>query len=218
MRFPMIAEVHAYWEALRNGRSVPMRSEVDPRGIERALENAFILERVAPGVARFRLAGTHLNELMGMDVRGMPLSAFFTPGVRDALGKVLDAMFGQPEIVDLTLSGERGIGKPLMEARLLMLPLKSDLGVVNRALGCLASIGPIGRAPRRFDITLIKTTSIWSETKPVRSETRYPSAPIAVPQEPQVGFSEAPAGFTQAPGTRPVVKGRPALRLVKSDD
>ena len=55
MRFPCISEVQAYWEALRDGRQVPCRSEVDPRGIERALEYTFVLERIAPGVARFVL-------------------------------------------------------------------------------------------------------------------------------------------------------------------
>ena len=48
MSVPAIAEVRAYWEALRNGRQAPLRSEIDPRGIERALEHAFITERVAP--------------------------------------------------------------------------------------------------------------------------------------------------------------------------
>ena len=71
-----IAEVEAYWEALRGSRLMPTRAEIDPRGIEQALEYAFIVERIAPGIARLRIAGSHLNELMGMEVRGMPLTAF----------------------------------------------------------------------------------------------------------------------------------------------
>ncbi|MEZ5686504.1 MAG: PAS domain-containing protein [Paracoccaceae bacterium] len=51
------AELRAYWEGLRQGRqAVPSRAEVDPRGIDRALEYSFILERVAPGMGRFRLS------------------------------------------------------------------------------------------------------------------------------------------------------------------
>ena len=57
--------VEAYWTALRGARLVPSRSEVDPRGIEAALDRAFVAERIAPGVARLRLAGAHLADLNG---------------------------------------------------------------------------------------------------------------------------------------------------------
>ena len=50
MSFPAIAQMDAYWEALRRGQLIPKRSDVDPRGIEAALEHAFILERIAAGV------------------------------------------------------------------------------------------------------------------------------------------------------------------------
>jgi hypothetical protein len=49
--YTAIAQVEAYWNALRGDKLLPKRSEIDPRGIERALENAFILERIAPGCA-----------------------------------------------------------------------------------------------------------------------------------------------------------------------
>ena len=78
-RFAMLAEVRGYWEGLRKGSDLPRRDEIDPRGIVGALENTFLLERVAPGVARFRLAGMQLHDLMGMDVRGMPLTALIGP-------------------------------------------------------------------------------------------------------------------------------------------
>ena len=58
----VMAQMRAYWEGLRADRLVPQRAEVDPRGIERALEYAFILDRIAPGIGRFRLAGMHLTD------------------------------------------------------------------------------------------------------------------------------------------------------------
>ncbi len=64
-RFRALSQVEAYWEGLRQGRDVPMRSDIDPRGIEDALEYAFILERIAPGLARLRVAGSHLSDVMG---------------------------------------------------------------------------------------------------------------------------------------------------------
>ena len=212
MRFPVITEVHAYWEALRNGRPLPMRSEVDPRGIERALENAFVLERIAPGMARFRLAGMHLNDLMGMEVRGMPLTAFFTPKAREDMTRVLEAVFSGPEIVELTLTAELGIGKPAIEGKLLILPLRSDLGDVTRALGCFATIGAVGRSPRRFEIVSVKTTRIRGVDAPAAA----PAAAKSQRTAERGGFHEASAVFVAAPG--PEKGKRPALRLVKTDE
>jgi len=47
-KFAAIAQVEAYWMALRNGRLMPSRSEIDPRGIANHLSNAFVLEQIAP--------------------------------------------------------------------------------------------------------------------------------------------------------------------------
>lgn len=199
MRFPVINEVEAYWDGLRNGRALPMRSEIDPRGLERALENAFILERVAPGIVRFRLAGCHLNTLMGMDVRGMPLSAFFTGPARDELSREIEALFDRPQTLRLSLSGERGIGKPALEGAMLLLPLHNELGVVTRALGVLVSEGNIGRAPRRFRIAASKATALSD----VQTTPRHPAA--------QPGFCEA-----EAPAFKPSGQEKPTLTLIKS--
>ncbi len=201
MRFPAISEVRAYWEALRNGRKVPLRSEIDPRGIERSLEYAFVLERIAPQVARFRLAGMHLSDLMGMEVRGMPVTTFFTPAARDRVAEILEGVFRAPEIAELTLTAETGLGKPPMQARLIILPLQSDLGDISRALGCLVAEGAVGRAPRRFELTEVRLTQVEAgkasfvpQTMPVR------------------GFAEAQHAFAEQP------KGdRSHLRLVKTD-
>ena len=210
MRFPVLAEVRAYWEALRNDRPVPKRSEIDPRGIERALENTFLLERIAPGMARFRLAGMHLNDLMGMEVRGMPLTSFFTPAGREQLTLILETVFAGPGIVELSLLGERGIGKPVLEAKLLILPLRSDLGDITRALGCLESFGPIGREPRRFDIVSLKSTAI------ARASTHPAANAPPQPVRQQQGFADAATGYRPEAPQRAV--GKPALRLVKSDE
>ena len=216
MRYRALAEVRAYWEALRKGRAVPARSEVDPRGIENALEYAFIAERIAPGMVRFRLAGMHLNDLMGMEVRGMPLSSFFVPEARKKLGDVLEAVFQGPEAAEITLAGETGIGKPPLTGRLLLLPLKSDLGDVNRMIGCLVSDGQIGRSPRRFQIGAVEQVAIRAgfpaELGAVAPVRVLPVEPAPVPQP---GFAEPRSGFAPAPGS-PEAR-RALLRLVKND-
>ncbi|MBA4489308.1 PAS domain-containing protein [Paracoccus sp. S1E-3] len=148
-----LTELRSYWDSLRKGRAVPDRADVEPKGIRRALDYAFILERIAPGAARFRLAGRHLIDVMGMEVRGMPVCSLLNPGSRGRLSDVLETVFKGPQIAEVTLRSEAGYGRPPLTGRMLFLPLKSDLGDVTRALGCLVTDGQIGRGPRRFDLT-----------------------------------------------------------------
>ena len=198
-----LSQIEAYWEGLRNGRIMPSRSEVDPRGIAGALENAFILERVARGVGRFRLAGMHLNDILGMEVRGMPLTALILPESRDEVSSVVTAVFDEPAIARLNLASDTGLGRSPMEARMVLLPLRSDLGDVSRILGCFVAEGKIGRAPRRFSITSQsrKTLIGYGEGHPAPAAT--PATSDA--SRPDSGEADRPAG-------------RPHLSLVKSDD
>lgn len=211
-RFAMLAEVRAYWEGLRQNGDLPRRDEIDPRGIARALENTFLIERVAPGIARFRIAGMQLHDLMGMDVRGMPLSTLVEPAGRTRLSEALEQVFAGPAKLEVWLEGERGIGRPALEARMIILPLTAQRGDVGLALGCLAMHGAIGRAPRRFAIA-----GVMSETIDRRQAERFAprlDAERRLPEgQPAPGLAEAPASFVPRPP-----RGKPQLRLVHSRD
>lgn len=148
----IMAEMQAYWDGLRRGRAVPARSDIQPQGIRRALDYAFILERIAPGAARFRLAGQHLIDLMGMEVRGMAFCSLANGSSRGRLSDVLESVFRAPQLAQLTLTAKAEYARPELTAQMLLLPLTSDLGDVTRALGCIIANGQIGVAPRRFDL------------------------------------------------------------------
>lgn len=148
----ILADMRAYWDSLRRGRAVPARADVQPQGIHRALDYAFILERIAPGAARFRLAGQHLIDLMGMEVRGMAFCSLANPSSRGRWSDVLESVFRTPQLAEMTLHAKAEYARPELSARLLLLPLSSDLGDVTRALGCIIAEGQIGIAPRRFDL------------------------------------------------------------------
>jgi hypothetical protein len=200
-KFAHITAIETYWQKLCGSRLVPLRSDIDPRAIEDALEYTFIIERIAPGLARFRLAGMHLNDLMGMEVRGMPLTSLLVPSARRTIGDVLESVFQSPGIAELDLKAERGIGKPNLDARMLLLPLKSDLGDISRALGCLETLGPLGRAPRRFEL---------------KGVLRQPSEP-KVEESPltEYAFSEDQKPYDPPPHR---LSETPFIRLVKDDD
>ena len=217
--YAAIAQVEAYWEAVRGTRLLPKRSDIDPRGIEQSLEHAFILERVTAGVARLRIAGNKLNELIGMEVRGMPLTSFFTPAARKTVSELLEDVFQRPAVCTLNLSSPAGPGRPAIKGRVILLPLKSDLGVVSRGLGCLVVKGAIGTAPRRFDIvskTLLHITSsdISTPSPAVPAPVLPPQAPAEHEQISNREMAEPAEPFKPADDAR----RPPYLRLVKSDE
>ncbi len=192
-----IRQAEAYWTALLTGEGVPMRSQIDPRGLENILEYTFILERIAPGLARFRLAGSHLNNLAGMEVRGMPLTAFFEPSARDDVKSILDQVLTGPAVAELGLLSKGKLGRTSLQARMILLPLKSDLGDVSRILGVMVSDGTIGATPRRFIVPDRRVNTI--------SDLQQPPRPV---QQQAEGFAEDQTTF----------KGAPHLRLVSSRD
>jgi len=149
---PALARVDAYWNQQRKGRLVPSRSDIDPMGLEGVLGNVFIAERISTGLARFRIAGSHLNDIVGLDVRGMPVSAIFNSVDREKLAQSLKAVFDHPATVHVKLESAKSFGRGHLAGEMMFLPLRSDLGEISRALGVVAMSGDVGRTPRRFSI------------------------------------------------------------------
>ncbi|WP_298499367.1 PAS domain-containing protein [uncultured Maritimibacter sp.] len=204
VHFPSIRRVETYWEALRNGRVMPARAEIDPRGISDVLEFAFILEKIAPGVARMRLAGMHLNDLMDMEVRGMPITAMFLPEARRALQQVLESVLESPAIAKLTLESDSWIARPKLEAQMILMPLKDEHGRPTRILGALQARGTIGRGPRRFRILSQDVAPILGYDAPAG----ILAGPATEAEAPRA-FADAKAGLEGKPA-----KKAPFLRLV----
>lgn len=212
----VLAQVRGYWHALRSQRrgALPHRSDIDPRGIANALTCAFLAERIAPGMARFRLAGTHLADLMGMDVRGMPVASLFDLDARPRLAEVLQQVLAMPGIGDLWLESPRGLGRGPLLGRMVFLPVEGD-GEAPLVFGCLVTDGAIGRAPRRLTITRAVVEAL--DSAPARQVSRpylpdLAESPAAyTPNRPHELFS---APMTPPPRAKP---GRAHLRLVKSD-
>ena len=147
----IVGTVVNHWTNLRHGDEVPRRADLDPQALASALPNSFLLEQPRPDVVRFRLAGQHLHHTMGMDVRGMPLRAFFEIADRKRLMDMVNRVFTTPAILDLELVSDAQ-GRATLEGRMCLLPLRGPDDRVNRAIGVLATDGLIGLPPRRFRI------------------------------------------------------------------
>lgn len=210
-RYAGLAEVRAYWEGQRRNASIPTRAQLDPRGMAGALESVFVAERIGNGLVRLRIAGAGLAELAGMDMKGLPLSVLLTPDCRLRLAALLERVFTQPIAAELHLEGERAIGRPALDARLLLLPLRSANGVRDLVLGCLMTDGAIGRAPRRFAITRTMEEPLIAHAADLDDalaagprKTTFVPAFVDIP-------AEAPPPAPQRP-----IAAKPNLRLVHS--
>ena len=170
--------LYRYWNGLRKGREAPFRSEIDPREISSALETIFILEVLDEDDMRFRLAGTGLCEMIGMEARGMVAESIMDDGHGAELVDLASRVVRHPgvgvmRIKSLAAGGEdQGRAMPAQpfesgpqsgssqgetqpwRGEILLLPMRSELGRMDRVLGAINLIGRASRAgmiePMRF--------------------------------------------------------------------
>ncbi len=208
---PILAQIRSYWEELRAGRLMPLRAEIDPREMSPFLEVCFVLERQEPGDIRFRLAGMGVNDLMGMEVRGMQLRSLIVPEGRAHFSKQIDTLFTEPEIQEYKLISDAD-NAPHLKASMLILPLKSEDGEADRAIGCLTTDGIVGVPPRRFRVAELQRTSLITGLSQSNAVLTPQPAALA-----HAGFAEAAAVFEENPLDQPSAKptGAPYLRVVK---
>ncbi len=200
-----LRQAEAYWTALRSEQAaaggVPLRSQIDPRGLENLLGRAFVLQSVAPGVARFRLSGHHVNAVFGTELRGMPVSALFEGDSRSRVGAALEHMLDSPAIAEFAMHCSSCLGLARLDARMLLLPLRDDTGSVNRALGIIVTDGvPAGGRPRRFELDDVDLRPVLGRGDADR---------------PDLADSVVPQGFAE---TATPLLGAPHLKLVVSRD
>ena len=210
-----LRDFEVYWNKIRGNRLVPSRSEIDPRGLEGALSNAFILERITGGLARFRIAGSHLSDLTGLELRHLPISALFGPTSRDVLANALIAAFDEPAIIRLKISSPGGFARSELQGEMILLPLRSDLGDIDRILGGLVLKGQVGRTPRRIEIvseTRQSLVGFAGTTSPAATERRLARSTETARER----LRESMAKTKKAP--RNANLDRSHLRLVVNND
>ena len=177
-RIQQIDKIEKYWNKVRGNRLVPSRCEIDPRGMDGLLGHAFILERIAGGLARFRIAGSHLTDISGLELRQIPLSALFLPNSRELLSETLQAVFDCPAVVRMAISSPAGFGRAALKGELILLPLRSDLGDIDRILGGIVFEGNVGRRPRRIEIVSQARTSLVGYAGPLPGTEKPALEPV----------------------------------------
>lgn len=150
---PTLVQVEAYWDALRTGRVMPARADVNPRGLSAVLKHCFILERLSTRFARFRVYGRGVSDLVGTELREMPISALFTPESREIIGETIEQVLDTPSHARLMLQMRGTFLKQAVHSHMTLLPLRDDLGSATRILGCVTSSGEPGDNHRQLEVT-----------------------------------------------------------------
>ena len=151
--------VARHWASLPRTGLAPERAALDANALAAALPFVFIAELVTPRVARLRLTGHKVEEMMDMDVRGMPLTALFTAAARPMVMQALEQV-AQGARAILPVAGEGGFGQPSLTGQLALFPLADGAGHLTRLMGVLELDGVIGRTPRRLSVTKATLTTL----------------------------------------------------------
>ncbi len=197
---PAREAVDRHWNAIRRDDGVPLRDDIDPARMLDALDRLILIERIAPRQARIRIAGQRVNDLLGMDLRGMPLSCLIVPPARSWLGDCVETVFDMPAQVDLGLAAPRGVLRERVSAELVMLPLRDRSGLVSRALCYLDLPYRTPGAPLRMEIS---------------GERRTPVGTIARTGSDREGTPDRDPGYVRADRAREAAHRRQSLRVVE---
>jgi hypothetical protein len=89
-----LQEIFWYWTRIRGGNVLPSRSDFDPLDLRGALGWITLVDRNADaGEFRYRLVGTRVSELTGIDLTGQSVSAMPLGGYSDFLvGRMWEAV------------------------------------------------------------------------------------------------------------------------------
>ena len=214
MKDQILSDLFTYWEQLRQGREVPARSELDPRAIRSGIHHTFILEMSGPEDFRFRIAGSKVCDLLGLELRSMPARSLIDPIDRASFDEALMSIVERSEVAEIRL--ESATAKQSgVQGRMLLMPMSDDKGNITRIFGGITVDTPVTHPPLRFEIKDIRTKRIVAGR-----ETEAPSR--------TVGFAEPEAVFQGKPHESPVkrvatgeIQGsksqRPYLRLVRDE-
>ena len=224
-RFQTCADLYEYWQHLRGDRQMPVRSEFDPRDIQSSIAGTFVVEKVAPRVARIRVSGSVLNDTLGMDVRGMPITALFDPIARDTVSEAINDLFVAPSMVVLDLTARHGFPRKSIHARMVLLPLSDAAGNITRAVGCLDIKGEISKTPLRFKVSSVRHTELTGDAPlahPVETAT-FSQALADRQSEPSFAFAEGvtefrPKRHDDAVDSVKTSAGPSKLRLIVDND
>ncbi|MEM7428268.1 MAG: PAS domain-containing protein [Pseudomonadota bacterium] len=173
---PAARDVFAVWDAIRQGRSAPCRSELDLRSIKRLLPNIALIERHPLKFEfSFRLAGTGLRKIFGKELTDKDFMAIWPRVERSTIAGLASDVILRHKPASIRFKGFTSDGRA-ETIELLMLPL---LPARRNVTHILATMVPVAEPYWLGDQPVVRTElisirEIWIESF---SDTTAPAAP-----------------------------------------
>jgi hypothetical protein len=130
-------EIYAYWDTLRGNKPAPRREDFDPAKLKHHLGDLFILTDKGERTPFFRLAGTHLCDLFGRELRDSPFSDLWPAASATFPCRVARGILQHQLPVVFDIEAEDDHGAAPLAFEMLLLPLSSDNDKAPRLLGAL---------------------------------------------------------------------------------
>jgi hypothetical protein len=139
MRHKTTQTVFDHFNRIRDGNPAPLRADIHPEELKSALPDIFILDMDRHGNFVFRLAGTRVCTILGRELRGEQFVALWHAPHRHRMKLAAEAVLANqaPMTVRVrSIADEENDG----DLEMLLMPLSSRPGIVDRLYGCLADL------------------------------------------------------------------------------
>ncbi len=156
-----------YWEGVRGEMSAPPRDWLDLQKIRMLVPYLFMIERKPGQGYVWRLAGTRVCELWGMEVTGKPALAQGERFERETVTRLLDGVIDahQPFVLRFRLNSASGLN---IAAEFVGLPLRARHGGATYVFGVIMPFREVrwSRNDRVTTFELSAARTIWIEPVP----------------------------------------------------
>jgi hypothetical protein len=167
MKQRTVQTLYAYWNDLRAGRIAPRRLEIEPSRIGSILPETFMLERTDPASYHYRLAGTRLCEIFGIELRGTNLLDGWGEADRVTLTRSLTATCEQGAVTLLSVEASTDTVRRV-QLEVILLPLMHADNTMGRVIGAMSVTTPphwLGYE-RLTEKHLVRHELIWPDGRP----------------------------------------------------
>jgi hypothetical protein len=173
----------AYWNKVRGNRGTPRRFEIEPACIAAILPSTFILERVDAEVYRFRLAGTRVCDMFGVELRGTNFLDGWSAADRLSLVRHFAALAKQGAVETMHMEAAP-VARASTPFEVLLLPLRHTDQIIDRVLGAFSPLDPphwLGELPLAAK-RIIAHELVWPAGAPTfESERVRGDVPVLLP-------------------------------------
>ncbi len=143
-------DVLQYWAELCEDGTAPLKSAIDPMALRLHLPHLLIVHREAAGDVAFRLAGTAICDLFGMEMRGHTFATLWETPTRETAVNLCREVIDTERPAHMEVVAEALNQSCAYE--MLLLPIRPDIGPSDRAFGTLVPVGktlPLSALPAR---------------------------------------------------------------------